>query len=775
MSDNDSEFLKRLFDTFKVEAREHLQNICTGLLDLEKADQSESLSIIEIVFREVHSLKGAARAVNLVDIEKLCQAMESVFSALRKATLRPTTELFDLLQQAVDILNQLLVSTEPEHLSHGRIVSRELISMLESISSQELSTAEKPTVEKIANPRENKKAQDIEPDKAPAGAKPKLHFMPDTVRVSTEKLSSLLMQSEEMLSAKLTVHQQAIDLRKATADFGNWNKQWLKTLPYVQQVKTALNHSSLIGGGESSNGLTAGDTDRILDFLDWNERFVVAIKERYEAETVSLERNGRTLGGMVDNLLDDVKKVLMFPFSSLLEILPKVVRDLAKSNKKSIELSLIGGEIEIDKRILEEMKDPLIHLLRNCIDHGIEMPEERKKKNKSDIGTITVSVSPKDNNVELVVADDGRGISLEKIRSALRRKGGALGQDVEALNDHELLLSIFSSGLSTSSMITEISGRGLGLAIVREKVEKLGGSVSVESKLDEWTRFIIILPLTVATFRGVLVLCDNRKFVIPTIYVERVLRLTPEEIRTVENRKTISLNEEILAVVWLSLVLDLPVHKKPNTEPPFLQMLILNVVGVRIVFVVDEVLSEQEVLFKSLGPQLTRVINVSGATVLGNGRVVPILNVPDLLKSAVKKSSDVLRTVAATSEEHDDSITRVLIAEDSITTRTLLKNILETSGYLVDAAVDGMDAFSRLKNSQFDILVSDVDMPRLNGFELTARIRREPGLENLPVVLVTALASREDRERGVDVGANAYIVKSSFDQSDLLDVLGRLA
>jgi two-component system chemotaxis sensor kinase CheA len=509
--------------------------------------------------------------------------------------------------------------------------------------------------------------------------------------------------------------------------------------------------------------------------MDWNSNFIRSLETRFTSEVKSAEQDDRKLGSMVNNLLGDMKKVLMFPFSSLFELLPKIVRDLSRENGKKIEMTIIGEEIEIDRRILEEMKDPLVHLIRNCIDHGIENPLEREQKGKPPFGTISVAVFPLDDKVKLTVTDDGGGISTEAVRSALLKLGTLPRETVVALDSHELLAQIFYSGITTSPIITEISGRGLGLAIVREKVEKIGGTITVETTLDSGTTFCILLPLTVATLRGVLVRLGEHLFVLPAMYVVKVLRVKTGDIRTVENRETISFNGEPLSLTRLADVLELSSPRAIRNASDLQNLVILAASNTRIAFQVDEVIGELEVLQKGMGRQLSRVRNVAGATVLGNGQVAPILNVTDLMKSAVKIAAfSTQRNSIENKDENEIPVHSVLVVEDSITTRTLLKNILESTGYDVVTAVDGMDACTKLEKGRFDLVISDVEMPRMNGFDLTARIRSDKNLGELPVVLVTALASREDRERGIDVGANAYIVKGNFDQSNLLEVIKKL-
>jgi len=777
VTDKDDEFLKKLLVTFAVEAQEHLQGMFSGLLRLEKGEVTAEgqAELVETVFREAHSLKGAARAVNLLEIESLCQALEGVFAALKKNLLPPSTGLFDLLQEALDFLALVLADVCGERTREEKILQRQLISRLEGVEKGGAVPEKAAPPEEVCPLSPMAEFQHNEPPLTPSFDPALQKVTPpsaafDTVRVSTARLSSVLLQSEEMLSAKLAASQHLADMRSANAEFGVWKKEWARVRPLVQKLKK-------IQMCEGGSGVTEGQRSlaRVLDFLDWNSSFIKSFDARLKIEVKSVERDGRELGCMVNNLLGEMKKVLMFPFSSLLESLPKTVRDLSRENGKEIELLISGEEIEIDRRILEEMKDPLLHLVRNCVDHGIETPAERTAKGKPQSGNIRVSIRPMDDKVELTIADDGGGIPLDAVRAALLKFGTLSREKVAKLADKELLAQVFQSGVTTSPIITEISGRGLGLAIVREKVEKMGGTVSVEAAPDAGTSFRIVLPLTVATFRGVLVRLGERYFVLPAMYVARVLRVKPEEVKNVESRSTISLDGEPVSLVSLAAVLELSEPQAGRESSALLPTVLLAASGTRIAFQVDEVMGELEVLHKGLGRQLSRVRNVAGATLLGNGRIAPVLNVADLLKSAVSMAAfSSPRSGAAAPVESAGHVCSVLVVEDSITTRTLLKNILESAGYDVATAVDGVDAFTKLKSGRFDIVVSDVDMPRMNGFDLTARIRADTALEELPVILVTSLSTREDRERGIDAGANAYIVKGSFDQSDLLEVMKKM-
>jgi two-component system chemotaxis sensor kinase CheA len=455
-------------------------------------------------------------------------------------------------------------------------------------------------------------------------------------------------------------------------------------------------------------------------------------------------------------------------------LLAKLVRDLCRDQGKEAELTIHGEEVTIDKRILEQLKDPLIHLLRNCIDHGIETPDRRRRAGKPPRAAITLTVSPMNSNqVEISLSDDGAGIDIEKVKAAAGKRGLAIPASADQHGESAALALVFETAVSTSPMITQVSGRGLGLAIVREKTEKLGGRVAIESRRGAGTTIRMTLPLTMATFRGVLIESAQRLFIVPTAQVERVTRFKPQDVQTVEGRRTLEFNASAVSLVDLAEVLQLPPAPHRPDAPTATPVLILGAGEQRVAFAVDAVLDEREVLVKTLPRPLSRVRNIAGATVLGSGEVTPILNVSDLLKSARTAGAAPRATVASAPAQRPAK--KILVVEDSITSRMLLKGILESAGYEVKTAIDGIDGFTALRAEHFDLVVSDVEMPRMNGFDLTARIRADRALAELPVVLVTALESREDRERGIDVGANAYLVKSSLDQSNLLEALRRLA
>ncbi|HEY5513974.1 MAG TPA: response regulator, partial [Geomonas sp.] len=446
---------------------------------------------------------------------------------------------------------------------------------------------------------------------------------------------------------------------------------------------------------------------------------------------------------------------------------------LARELGKEAELTCSGGALEIDRRILAELKEPLLHIIRNVLDHGIEKAPERAERGKPARGRISIALKLQDaNRAELTVTDDGRGIDPAQVKGTALRLELITPEAAERIGDSEALQLVFESGFSTSPMVTTLSGRGVGLAIVRESLEKLGGHVTVGSRPGQGTEFRLMLPLSFALIRGLQVETGGRVCILPAANVELTSRLARSEIRSVENRDTVLLGAEVISLVSLARVLGLG-DGGPAEADDFQQIVLLQAADKRIAFAVDQVVGMQEVLVKPLGSQLSRVRNVAGATVLGNGCVVPILNINDLMRSALLGPARGLPGAPPAPRTRARRLS-VLVVEDSITSRTLLKNILESSGFQVTAAIDGIDALSQLKTGSFDIVVSDVEMPRLDGFELTAAIRGDSRWAGLPVILVTGLESRADRERGIDVGANAYVVKSSFDQSSLIEVIQKL-
>jgi two-component system chemotaxis sensor kinase CheA len=756
VSTKEQEFLKQLRATFGIEAAEHLQAIAAGLLELERTSAPEAQrKIVETVFRAAHSLKGAARAVDFIEIESQCQSLEDVFAAWKRRESIPSAAALNTLHRTLDAITAALSASVATSGAGAPAPAAR------PSSDQPEQLARPPAVSVRASAE-----LVVQAPVAPPRAIP----VEETVRISVAKLEARLVEAEEMLTVKLSANQRVDDLRELAQHFTGWKSDCVAVEPQARALRKATDQPAPgRAGAPSGQG-----PNRLLEFLERNVEHVKSFESKVMVLTRTAERDREAVGRLVDDLLEDSKKLLFLPFATLSASFPKLVHDLCRDQGKEAELKLYGEHIEIDKRILEDLKDPLIHLLRNCVDHGVEPPQERIRRGKPARAAIKLTLEHGDGNkVRLLLSDDGAGIDVGKVKASAVKHGLISADAAERLGESEGQALIFQSAVSTSPIITQLSGRGLGLAIVQEKAEKLGGEVSVESRLGLGTTFRIVVPATRARFRGILVEAAGRLLVVPTVQVERVARARPDEIRTVEGRETLSIGGRAVSLVNLADALELPQVERDELSPGGMPVIVLGKNGQRVAFAVDKILDEQEILVKPLAKPLSRVRNIAAATVLGSGRVAPILNVADLLKSARTLARASPGTAAAAKPAKVETRS-ILVAEDSITSRMLLKAILESAGYRVKTAVDGMEAFTLLRSEHFDLVVSDVEMPRLNGFDLTVRIRADKKLAQLPLVLVTALESREDRERGIDVGANAYLVKSSFDQSNLIEAVRRL-
>ncbi len=741
MIEDDDAFLRDLMNTFREDAEERIRLLSQAVVELENAGTGEAaLAPLESLYRETHSLKGASGAVEQKQMESVCQHLESVLAALKRGELRISQPLVDALSDTVDCLHSLLHAEEGSDTHASELVERLTFLAIPAPNR----AAPWPGKQEPPRPATTPPAPPV-PDPEQEALQAVRIADPvaavDNVRVSTAKLESIMLQAEEFIAVKLASAQRSAALADVRSRLEAWKRE-------LYQVRIS------------------GDPDKLLELLEWTASLVDGLVADVRMLSKSADNEKRTIGPMVDELLDGMKRVLMLPFSSLLSSFPKMVRDLARNSGKEVDLVITGSDIEIDKRIIENLKDPLVHILRNSVDHGIETPEARERAGKPTRGRVNIAVSQLENNkIELCVSDDGSGIDTERLRAVALRESLRTQTQLEEMSDADLVRLAFTSGVSTSLQVSTVSGRGLGLAIVEQKTRQLGGSVSVETRPGQGTLFRIHVPATLATARGILAQVSDWMFVVPVVGVDRVIRAQREEIRMIENRETIQVDEQTVPIFYMTEVLELPL-KPQRAVSDHLQILVLGNSTNRVAFAVDRVIDEQEVLVKSLGPQLVRVRNIAGVTVIGSGKVVPIINVVDLVNSATVKPTRGKRQPGESGEGVAKKA--VLIAEDSITSRMLLKNVLESAGYYVRPTVDGLDALNALGEEEFDLVVSDIEMPRMDGIELTRRIRADQRLGRVPVVLVTALESQEDRERGLDAGANAYLTKSSFTQGTLL-------
>ncbi len=476
------------------------------------------------------------------------------------------------------------------------------------------------------------------------------------------------------------------------------------------------------------------------------------------------QRDSEQLRLMSSVVRDDLRDLRMVPASFVLEPLRRTVRDVATRVGKEVELEIHGGDVKLDRRILDAVKDPLLHLIRNAVDHGLETPEVRTSRGKRVTGKLAVTVSQLGARILIEVEDDGAGLSLERIRASAVRKGLLSEQEAAALNDDETARLIFRAGFSTAEKVTAISGRGVGLDVVHDTVTRLQGTVDLSSTSGKGTCFKLDLPLTLAVKLGLLVQAGGEPCAVPNDAVERLVRLSGKDLGTLAGQLVVTIDGEHVPFTSLAEVIGLP-RRPLAIDSGDMQAAIVVAVGAqRVALAVDAVLGQQEVVVHPLGPHLAEVTHLAGATVLDSGKVVAVLNAAELIRIA--------RGAARTRDVKQRS--RILVADDALTTRSAMKYLLEIAGLQVITASDGEEALALLRETPCQMLVCDVRMPRMDGLTLCREVKSDPKLSKLPVVLVTSLDSAEDRAAGLHAGADGYLVKREVERGGLLDLVRQL-
>lgn len=765
------EFLKSLRLDFKIEADEHIQAITQHLTEMERHPETAMESIrLETIFREVHSLKGASRAVNLIQLEQLSMSMESVFQLIKQGKLQLAPVMYDTFYQCLDVVQQVIDQISEHNTEVGDVPISGLLDKLRAMTNRNETQKvplfslldEEPSflkiqpvknepvavlIDEIEKKPETEKQPSAPPQEAVKSTIAEKSTEKETVRVPVHRLFDLMDQAQEMITYKavLNFHLQQLE-------------QNIQQLHQYRQNLTNTPNSS-----QTKNNLSEEGRNQFLAKHEYN---LSRLQHDLSEVTINSAR-------AVDNLLYDIRRTLLFPVSMLFSVVPRIIRDLAKACDKTITYAITGEETEIDRRILDELKDPVIHLIRNSVDHGVETKAERLAAGKQENGQISVVIVKRpDQKIMLSISDDGRGINTEKVAAAALQAGIITNNELERLTESEKNMLIFGSGVSTSKLVTDISGRGLGMAIVAEKVSALGGELEIESKPGKGTTFHIIVPQTLSVFRGILVKSAGQLFMIPTNAVVSAIQLRNEDVKTVESKQVSLFQGKMLPVVALQQLLKIR-QFQPSNQQTHQKALIISVAGKSLILTADEVIGEFEGVVKPLSPQLKHVKMIAGATMLGDGKIVPVIQVSELLDEASEHAHSIVETVASQNTK-ERAKRKILMAEDSITVRNMLRNILESNGFDVKTAVDGFDGYEQLVAGHYDLVVSDVEMPRINGFEFTSKIRQHPVYKHLPVILVTALESAEDRRKGMEAGANAYIVKGSFDKNNLIETINHL-
>lgn len=769
MTDLDPELLAELREAFAQEAAELLSDLMNALIKLEAAgDDDAKQELAEEVLHSLHSLKGNGRAAGFLKVEALCQAFESALLSLRRRGMLLQPDAADLMHRCVDVLDALVSDSERDSSTF-----EEVLDQLEALDQRRTSNVEELRAQQSAAPGDNQSVSDsrsstesivvsrprgeeVEGEKNSGGSEVKItpskvnEKAAASIRMPIWKLDRLLREAEEMLVVKQVVEQNIEDCSDLRALAKRLNAESRRFSNLVNQKRTQ--------GSELAE---------VQDFASKLGQLASTIESKISSNLRRQQQQQRECGNLVDNFLDSVKSLLMQDFSGLLSIMPKVVRDLSRELSKDIELEVFGADIEIDRRILEEIKDPLIHLVRNSLDHGIEKSDERKSNKKNPIAKLRIgAIQTGDGRVEVVVSDDGRGISASKLRAAAVREGVLSAVQAEQLSNAEAIELIYRSSFSTSEKVTEISGRGIGMAIVRDRIHELGGRIRLETEEGVGTSFRLQLPIKLSTFKGIHVIAGGLSFIVPTLNVHHAGRVRLTEIASSGSKNIVEVNGQLLAVQFLTDVLEIVSTEDRSRQTH--QLLVIGTNTETTGFLVDEILQEHEVLVRPFSPPLVRVPNFIGATVLGSGKVLPVVNIADLMKSAAKAKhadmalsrelADRLRNI-----EHV-SASVVYIIDRPTTSRVMVKSFLEEEGYQVQV-FDDVDAALSEPITQKPVLILKSTSSKLDVMaELEEFCPIEQALGDTPVLLFGSTVDSRSHEFALSVGAFGYINTLEFDR-----------
>ncbi len=746
----------RDLDLFAQETAEAHRKLVASLLEIER--NPRSASDIKNAYEQAHALKGSARIVGHASMATLAFAMEKLLQPGLDERFKSSSEIIGKLLLASDLLKRLMAEVE-EQEDFTPEAQPELAALLLSLDVLLQNTIETAETKPIS--ASNKKSQNKQKSPVKKPKKTKIRRQQhSTVRVSAKKLDQLMDQTGELLTMKLKSRQRLLDIQAIINDYQPLNK----AMKNVLQDKKP----DIPPGASSIKGIRRSESDKHLEKLS-------EISDRLNLLHKALYDDSRNFSIIIERLQHEVQKTRLFPFSSVLDIFPRMVRDLAVSVNKKITLQSTGGNIELDKFILEEIKDPMMHIIRNCVDHGIESEESRIKAGKEATGLIKIAVAHKGNNAVIKVSDDGKGISLDRIRDAAIAKNLYDDKEIYQMKDKQVLNLIFHPGFSTSAIITDISGRGVGMDVVKANIEKLNGIIDIETAAGQGSTFTMVIPLTLSTTQSLKIAVGGGIYFLPVMMVEKIIKVVESALPLVEGFPAIFYDGSYIPYVRLAQVLELP---EISEESRFLSksgetaVAILRAGKTLAAFGMDRFMGEEEILMKGLGPFMKRVRNISGVTIRRDGTIAPVLNVTDLINTVQLRGISHSKRTTVASDVPPEHV--ILIVDDSTMTRTLEKNILASYGYRIITAIDGQDALLKLQSEHVDLVVSDIQMPNMDGLELTEKIKQDESLKQIPVVLVTALESVADKKRGIQVGADAYIVKSSFDQSNLLSTIQRL-
>ena len=720
---------------FTQEANEVIHAVNEGLIQLEKAPQQTER--LKPILRSVHTLKGSANILHLDQISQLTHNIEDVLTAIQDNDIPVTPAVIQLLFSSIDMLSaciQAAQSDAADALDTAPICS----ALLQAAQGQAVAI---PDAREHQMPVEMPESVEFRPQES--------RFIEvkkggDAIRVPIGKLDHVVRLVGEITIGHKKSEQRLDALKEI--------QQRAKTL--TQALQRLSHHDE-------------GRQHALEDALEHGLQLLKEIEHQFRMQRDDFA--AREIA--ISELYDDVLNMRMLPLAEIFEHFPRSVRDMAKDAKKLIDIRIVGEETTLDKKIIEQLEAPLNHLLRNCVDHGIERPEERTAHGKSPTGLISISASHQSGHIRIEVTDDGQGIQREKLKARAIQRGMLTEEAAQTLSDVELLNLAFWPRLSTSELITDMSGRGVGMDIVKTTIETLKGTVALTSTPGKGTACVFTVPVSLTSLRSLIVKARDSVFAIPIDAIEETLHVTVQECLYMTGHVAIRHRNQLIYLVELGSVLQCrPPRFCASQEQYF--VLIAHAQGKRVGLIVDAILDEQDVVVKPLPPHLRKATKmIAGAAISSYNSIILILHLPEVLTQIARMTFE---APSIAQEPALQAAPRILLVEDSINTAEIEKHILETSGFLVDVAHDGVEALEHLYQTAYAAIITDIEMPRMDGFTFTQHLRQLPQYASVPVIIVTSLARESDKKRGLQVGANAYITKEHFEQHRLLETIKSL-
>jgi two-component system sensor histidine kinase and response regulator WspE len=740
-----------MLDLFRMEVDSQAQSLTEGLLVLERdpvaADQ------LERCMRAAHSLKGAALIVGVGAGVSVTHAMEDCFVGAQQGRIALHQGHIDELLRGVDLLQQMARTGEQDM---GRWETPKLLEVevfLDALNRVAASPAVGRETGAALVPNVSPQRPQDEGLPAAVGVGERGEAAQgEVLRVTAENLNRLLGLAGESL-----VESRAF-------------KSFADSLLRLKRLQNDLRHA-LDRLREQLSPQPLSDTAQAA--LAEAQRRAVECQQFLAQRLVEMDTFDRRAAHLSHRLYDGALACHMRPFADGAQAFPRMLRDLARALGKQVRLDIVGGDTQVDRNVLEKLEAPLGHLLRNALDHGIESPEERLAAGKPAEAVLSIEARHNAGRLQVTVADDGRGIDLERLRAAIIERKLSNAEIAAKLNDAELLEFLFLPGFSMKGSVTDISGRGVGLDVVQNVLKQIRGTVRIVTRRGQGTRFQLELPLTLSVARTLLVEVGTEAYAVPLAYIRHVLKLAQGDVKLLEGRAHFNLNGRSVGLVTAHQVLGLT---PPQTAAAVLAVIVLGDATHVYGLIVDRFLGERELVVQSLDPRLGKIKDIAAGALMEDGSPALILDVEDVIRSIEKlASAGGLRGVARdASGAVDGKRKRVLVVEDSFTVRELERKLLVNGGFEVEVAVDGMDGWNAARTAQFDLVITDVDMPRMDGIELVTLIKQDPNVKSLPVMIVSYKDRPEDRQRGLDAGADYYLTKGSFHDETLLHAVVEL-